>query len=140
MKWRTSICQEYLEKNYISFVLSYFLRREKRNYYFSMSYSICRLKTQRHTYWRMTLIYGYAQNVTKVSAASIIRLLQKKMVTPKKHHIVSWRKMYGTDGMSTVDKKAEKVREIGTRITLRSSPSNGIFRQNDGNSDGLRRN
>lgn len=62
------------------------------------------------------------------------------MVTQKKSRLSAGKKCVELTETLTVEKKAEKVRKIGTRITLRSSRSNGISRQNDGNSEGLRRN
>lgn len=85
-----------ISTNYISFVLSYFLRREQRNYYFSIRLPFHSIKNAK--------IYMYIDEwhwymVTKVSATSIMRILQRKMVTQKKEHrIVSWQKMYETDG------------------------------------------
>lgn len=56
------------------------------------------------------------------------------MVAQKKEHRLSaGEKCVELTETLTVEKKAEKVRKIGTRITLRNSRSNGIFRQNDGN-------
>jgi len=53
------------------------------------------------------------QNVMKMSAVSIRRLLQKKMVTQKKNALLSAGKKYvELTETPTVEKKAEKSREI----------------------------
>lgn len=59
----------------------------------------------------MTLIYGYAQNVTKVSAASIMRTLQRKIVTQKKSTALSaGEKCMEQTEMSTEEKAGKSAK------------------------------
>lgn len=59
-------------------------------------------------YWQTTLIYGYAQNVTKVSTASIMRLLQRKMIIQKRAPYYQLAKICGTDGNANSREKGWK--------------------------------
>lgn len=69
--------------------------------------------------------YKHYESVRRIDHASPI----KRNGNPKKEHRLSAdEKCVELTETLTVEKKVEKVREIGTRITLRSSHSNGIFR------------
>lgn len=77
-------------------------------------------------------MYGYVQNVTRMSSASITRLLQREMLLPAKkreHHIVSWRKMCGTDGNADgrgkrLKKRAKLAREWRYEVAVLTGDSN----------------